>query len=188
MPILSTQTDPERVQLDGYIRQTACGDRDAFRLLYLALRTPVYRFALSQLHDCHQAEDVMQETFCSILRYAGSYHPGTNPRAWVFSIARNLVAAQRGDLAGTVPLDAIGDTLTLPDGQAALLDRLSALEALAILSPEEREILSLYLYAGLRQTEIARLLHIPYLKVRSRYGYAIKKLKIYYTKKERMQP
>ena len=184
-----SQSDPDRAQLDAYLQQTAAGDRNAFHLLYQALRTPVYRFALSQLHNCCQAEDVMQDTFCSILRYAGSYRPGTNPKAWIFSIARNQVAALKKDaLAGAVSLEAIGDTLTQSDGPTALLDSLSALEALSILLPEEREILSLYLYAGLRQTEIAQLLQMPYLKVRSRYGYAIKKLKAYYTKKERIQP
>ena len=95
MAEIDTDSIGDRTQLDFYLQKTACGDRDAFRLLYEALRTPIYRFALSQLHNCHMAEDVMQDTFCNILRYAGSYRPGTNPRAWVFSIARNQVAAAR---------------------------------------------------------------------------------------------
>ena len=183
----SSPTNPDGAQLDCLIQGIAGGDRDAFRRLYEALRTPVYRFALSQLHDLHRAEDVMQDTFFSILRYAGSYRSGTNPRAWIFTIARNhVISAQKAVSADALPLES--DLLWSSDGQEALLDSISALEALAILSREEREILSLYLYGGMRRTEIARMLKIPYLKVRSKYGYAIQKLKTYYTKSERIQP
>jgi DNA-directed RNA polymerase specialized sigma24 family protein len=58
------------------------------------------------------------------------------------------------------------------------------LAALQILTKQEREIVSLYVYAGFSQVEIAKELQIPYVKVRSQYGYAIKKLRAYYEKNE----
>ena len=49
--------------------------------------------------------------------------------------------------------------------------------AVAKLSETEREIISLYLFGGLKQTDIARIMGMPYIKVRSLYGYALKKLR-----------
>ena len=37
--------------------------------------------------------------------------------------------------------------------------------------------MSLYIFSGLRQTEIAQVMKMPYIKVRSKYGYAVKKLR-----------
>jgi RNA polymerase sigma-70 factor (ECF subfamily) len=45
---------------------------------------------LSILNDEEDAKDVMQETIVKIKFGAGQYRPGTNPKAWIFRIARNL--------------------------------------------------------------------------------------------------
>ena len=55
-------------------------------------------------------------------------------------------------------------------------------EALKTLLPQEREIVSLFVFGGLKQTEIAEIMNLSYMKVRSKYGYAMKKLKKYYLK------
>ena len=53
-------------------------------------------------------------------------------------------------------------------------------EALNRLKDIERQIVVLYIYAGFTQKEISKLLDIPYIKIRSMYGYAIRKLKVFY--------
>ena len=59
----------------------------------------------------------------------------------------------------------------------SLTDSIAVKEALSKLNSTEREIVSLYAFAGLKQTEIAKVMKMPYVKVRSVYGYAIKKLR-----------
>ena len=51
-----------------------------------------------------------------------------------------------------------GDTEGFEQTENAML----ALEALKTLSETERQIVSLYLYSGLKQTEIAKVLNLPY--------------------------
>src|ERR671925_534565 len=50
----------------------------------------LYRGALRLTRDPAQAEDLVQDTYVRALRYQASYHPGTNMKAWLFAIMRNL--------------------------------------------------------------------------------------------------
>lgn len=58
-----------------------------------------------------------------------------------------------------------------------LIDSITVREAIQKLTEIEKEILSLYIFAGLKQIEIAKVLQFPYVKVRSHYKYAIQKLR-----------
>src|SRR5207237_4082709 len=50
----------------------------------------LYRGALRLTHDPDQAQDLVQEAYVRALRYQHSYQAGTNMRAWLFAIMRNL--------------------------------------------------------------------------------------------------
>ena len=50
----------------------------------------LYRGALRLTRDSAQAEDLVQDTYVRALRYQASYRPGTNMKAWLFAIMRNL--------------------------------------------------------------------------------------------------
>lgn len=47
-------------------------------------------FAISLARDRHDAEDLVQETFLKAQRAFGSFTPGTNAKAWLFTILRRL--------------------------------------------------------------------------------------------------
>jgi RNA polymerase sigma-70 factor (ECF subfamily) len=50
----------------------------------------LYRGALRLTRDPAKAEDLVQDTYVRALRYQQSYRPGTNMKAWLFAIMRNL--------------------------------------------------------------------------------------------------
>lgn len=78
------------IKYDKYLQSIAEGNIDSLKQLYDEVHRQIYFFALSILNDEEDAKDVMQETFVKIKFGAGQYRPGTNPKAWIFRIARNL--------------------------------------------------------------------------------------------------
>ena len=172
-------------QLDLCICEIAAGNREALSQLYIEMKDPVFRFALSLVRSRQLAEDIEAETFLNIMQSACGYKPGTNARAWIFAIARNCCRDCMKENARLLTVDSESLDLLPTDanGLEQTENALLVLEAMKTLSETEQMIVSLYLYSGLKQTEIAKVLNIPYLSVRSKYGYAIRKLKRYFERK-----
>ncbi len=166
----------ECTDLDMCIRLIARRDHTALEELYKELADPIYRFSLMILHDSHLAEDAVQITFMKIMANAGSYRPKTKPRSWIFAIARNVCMDLHSEKVPVIE-DEILDSLTGNYDIDDLTDSISVRDAVKKLTTTEREILSLYIFAGLKQTEISKIMKIPYMKVRSHYKYAIQKLR-----------
>ena len=166
-------------QLNQCIINIATGSRKDLKDLYDAFDRVVFLYALSIVKDYHLAEDVMQETFLSIMKYASSYQNKSKPKAWIFTIAKNAcLQALEKSHSNELNNDGIETRFSYDEGLTK--EGLNTIESLNILSTIERQIISLYIFGGFKQTEIARLLDIPYLTVRSKYSYAIRKLKQFY--------
>lgn len=172
-------------ELDLCIIEIATGNKKALRQLYDEMKNPIFLFALSMIKDYQAAEDVEQETFLNIMKSARNYQSNTNAKAWIFSIARNCCIDSMKKQSKYISLDDDA-SMNIPSTNnqfASVENAIIALEALEQLEETERVIVSLYVYAGMKQTEIANVLNLPYLAVRSKYGYAIRKLKRYFEKK-----
>ena len=80
---------------DGLILRIAEGDTAALEVLYRQTSASVYGFALSILRDPTAAEDVMQDTFVSVMQSASSYQPSGKPMAWLLTSRRVYVACRQ---------------------------------------------------------------------------------------------
>ena len=176
---LSVQTTEEearrRRELEQLLLRTGQGDRDAFARLYSLTRDGVYALALSLLHDAHEAQDIAQDTFVKVWESAPAYRPQGSPMAWLLTVARNLARTrlrQGGRQVGLEAWNAI--PAAAPDVSPE--DRQLLQEALARLSPEERQIVLLHAAAGLKHRETAQLLELPLSTVLSKYHRGLKKL------------
>jgi RNA polymerase sigma-70 factor (ECF subfamily) len=83
--------------------------RAAFDAEALVHLDAVYRYALSLTRDRSEAEDLTQDTFLRAFRHWDQYTPGTNARAWLFTICRNLFRRRLERQAREEPTDT--DTL-----------------------------------------------------------------------------
>src|SRR5438093_6667720 len=73
--------------------------RDAFEAQALASVDSLYRTALRLTRVPADAEDLVQETYLKAFRSAGQFEPGTNLRAWLFTILHNSARNRARDRA-----------------------------------------------------------------------------------------
>ncbi|MGH9129990.1 MAG: RNA polymerase sigma factor [Acidimicrobiales bacterium] len=127
------------------------------------------------------ADDLASETFVCAFRARASYDPArSDARPWLYQIATNLVrshwrAEQRrlSDLATRHVEEApLGDPEAIVEAAAVAAAMPALAEALAGLTPDQREPLYLYAWAGLSYEQIAEALELPVGTVRSRLSRA----------------
>lgn len=165
----------QKRKLDALMKRVTEGDNDAFCLLYEATAKGIFAFAYSYLGKREDAEDVTQETFFAAKRKAHLYRPGTDVRAWLFQIAKNLSLDElRKKKNSAAPLgDALENTLSVKP-QLTELDALTA-----CLDEAEREIVLLHAVWQYKHREIAELTGTPLGTVTWKYKKALAKLRDY---------
>ncbi len=140
----------------------------------------LYRGALRLTRDPDRAQDLVQDTYVRALRYQHSYQAGTNMKAWLFAIMRNLFWDRfRGgrpedlsldDDTGDFALyDRLKDDSAVPEDQ--VLDRIAASEvvnAVEKLPPLHREVVLLVDVEGMSYKDAAEVMNVPIGTVMSR--------------------
>lgn len=122
-----------------------------------ALVPRVYAYVAYRVGDGADAEDVTSAVFERALRYRDSWDRSRGePIAWLIGIARRCIEDARDDRR-TVPLHDI--ELAAPTNlEETAADRLALADALASLSPRERELVALRYGADLSTRQIAAAL------------------------------
>ena len=170
------------------------GDVDSLAPLVARWQEPLFRFTCRLLERPEDARDVCQETFLRVLRQSSRFQDGARFSTWMYQIALNLCRDQlrrrrrwrflsagmqeddRGDGTGAIedrPAEGEGpaDVLARQERRAAVA------EALRELPPEQREVLILKEYEGLKFREIAAVLGCPESTVKSRMYYGLSGLR-----------
>lgn len=163
-------------KLENDIKKLADGDINALHDIYEQTKDSVFIFALRKLGNRSKAEDAMQETYLRIAKCAPSYHAGTNARAWIFGVCRNICRdMMKGPLCSDI--DELENEPSEADFSDALIENEDIKRALASLEKDEFEIIMLHIYSDMKLTDISEFIGITYNSVRSKYRYATKKLK-----------
>src|SRR5262249_47547018 len=160
----------------------------------LAQLDSLYRTALRMTNNPQEAEDLVQETMLKAFRFAHTYQPGTNLRAWLFRIL-NTSAINRYRRQAAHPTPS-----SLPEGEEFYLyNQIRDLNGQDLSQGAEEEVLSRYLdedvyqalndlpynfrmaviladIEGLSYKEIAEALQIPIGTVMSRISRARRQL------------
>jgi RNA polymerase sigma factor (sigma-70 family) len=141
------------------------GSHPAFEQLFARYRGPLYGFFRRRLNGDQRAEDLTQETFVAVIRASARYEPRALVRTYFYSIAMNLLAAERRKKFRDSPPGELAPEAVTNDAPDAVLWIRQALEKL---DDSEREILMLREYEQLSYAEIAELMKLPVNTVRSR--------------------
>jgi RNA polymerase sigma-70 factor, ECF subfamily len=160
----------------------AARNRAAFEAEALASIDSLYRTALRLTRSPADAEDLVQDTYLKAFRAADTFEPGTNLRAWLFTILHNTARNRARDRARdnvTIDSETVeqaadlltsgGDADATPEALLMRETLTPELQAAIDALPEAfREAVWLRDVEEFSYAEIAAMLHIPAGTVMSR--------------------
>jgi len=170
----------DRVTVSGDIlSRCQAGEPAAFRELFETHRVEVTRLVFRMTRGSAELEDLVQEVFVQVHKSLPSFRSEARLSTWIFRIAVNVVLMQRR-ASRTRPLMLVSrgepaqvDESGLPDEQLARRRRIEALYRIVDrMTEKKRTVYLLHELEGLAPQEIAKVLGVPVLTIRTRLFYA----------------
>jgi RNA polymerase sigma-70 factor (ECF subfamily) len=160
------------------VERLQAGDLEALGALYERLKTLVYRTALAVVQDPAVAEDILQESFLRLNRYAHRVDTSLPLEPWLYRVTVNLAYSwESRRRRWQIPLDGVIDYLVSPRSESpewrAELNEVQSevMAALHSLSFHQRIVIVLHYLNSLSLKEIAYVLDCPEGTVKSRLHY-----------------
>jgi RNA polymerase sigma-70 factor (ECF subfamily) len=171
--------------MDELGERLAQGDPAAFAALYDACADRLHHYLVVRLGSRDDADDVLQETFLRLARMRRRLAKVDNITAYVFATARNEASrfSARNPRHQTVADAAALYCETNADVQQQRETAEAVTAALARLTPEQREVITLRITLGMRLREIAQITGLPQGTVATRYRVAIGRLRDWFMRK-----
>lgn len=146
------------------VQRARAGDESALAAIYEQCHGPVYRYIYYRVGDAALAEELTAEVFVRMVARIHAFQEQGRPvLAWLYTIARNLVAdhLRRAGRAAAVPLDE-----SLPAGEdhqpSRVAERNEAraglLAALSRLTETQRQVILLKFMEARSNAEVAAIL------------------------------
>jgi RNA polymerase sigma-70 factor (ECF subfamily) len=154
-------------------------DTERFDALFAEHRRLVLAYALRRSAGAADAADAVAETFLTAWRRLDDVPPGEDARAWLLGVTRRVLANQRrGAGRRTALAGRLAEELSTQLAELAPPSDtdLAVREALGGLSEADREVLLLAAWEGLEPGEIAEVLGVRAVTVRSRLHRARRRL------------
>ena len=164
---------------DELLQATARGDETALAALYDQLALAVYGLAKRVIRDPSRAEEITQDVFLSVWRFATRFDPAKgSARTWVLTLThRRAVDVVRSDAAASRREQRVAATQDTPydtvlEEASNRLQGEQVRECLDTLTDLQRESVLLAYYGGYTYPEVSALLDVklPTVKTRMRDG------------------
>jgi RNA polymerase sigma factor (sigma-70 family) len=172
---LETQTDSALMEL------VQAGDTAQLALIFERHHVALFRYLLHMTRNRAVSEDLVQEVFFRVLKYAKSYDPDCSFASWLYGMAHNAYRDCRHKTRGERAPESVPEAQSaepIPEELfARKQDVLFLEEALQKLPEDRREILVLSRYQGLRYEEVAAILNCGVGAVKVRAFRALKELR-----------
>ena len=173
---------------EDLLQAVQSGDMDSLGVLIVRWERPLFRFVSRLLPQQDDARDVCQETFLRILKKSHRFKSGSRFSTWMYQIALNLCRDQArrrrrwglliaegrnlDEQSTRLPEDSTGDGNPVAHVERRQA-RSSVQRALGQIPQEQREVLVLKEFEGLKFREIAEILGCPESTVKSRMYYGL---------------
>ena len=156
------------------MRATAAGDQTAFAQLYDLVSAEVFGLVRRILRDPSQSEEVAQEVLVEVWKTAARFDPErASARTWIMTIAhRRAIDRVRNEQShrDRTERQARFDVIERDkvEAQPDPSERQAVREAIATLTPLQRQSIDLAYYGGCTHSEIAEHLDVPLGTVKTR--------------------
>lgn len=172
MQKLSTKEQLEKLLVELKGRNT-----EALKNIYEITKSEIFAFSLSIVKNYHDAEDIMHNSYITIFKNAHLYINDTNPKAWIYTIVKNIAYSKlRKDTKEDFLSDNELDEIAAAHQTLNTEDKILLKTLLNKLNEEERKIVIMHSLSGFKHKEISEILDIPLSTVLSKYNRSIKKL------------
>ncbi|MEX0647393.1 MAG: RNA polymerase sigma factor [Balneolaceae bacterium] len=167
------------------VKKVQQGDMTAFNLLIERWYSKIHRFAYRFFADDDEANEITQKTFIKVYQKVNHLNEPGNFSPWIYRVANNLCLDElkRAGRRKSSPLEAWVEQASESDhnSPAEVLETKELGEwiqkALLTLPDEQRVVVILKEYEGLKFREIADILEEPVNTVKSRMYYGLKALR-----------
>jgi RNA polymerase sigma-70 factor, ECF subfamily len=162
------------------------GDTRAIEYVVQQYAPALYRYAYYQLQDAMLAEDVVSEVMARMVGRVDKYVLESTPfQAWLFRIARNLIADHyrarkrrpQVSLETWLEIDPSQEPGGLDTQILDLPDREELMAGLALLTEEQRQVILLHVVEGWELPQVAKLLDRSVPSVKSLYYRGVQSLR-----------
>lgn len=160
-------------QLDKYIIDFMDGNEDSFDIIYEETKKSVYLSIYTLTKNKQVIEDLMQDTYLKAINSLKYYSIGTNFRAWISTIARNLTLnyLKRKNREELIDPYEREDLFKLNNDNHYLDFALSVLEGY------EKEIIIYRVILDMKFKEIANIISLPLGTVYWHYRNALRRIR-----------
>ena len=134
-------------------------------------------FAISLTRDYEEAKDLCQETLYKAFAYREKYEHGTNVKAWLFTIMRNIfINSYRRNIRKKAVVDTITYSQPSYVPSSDITIKLKEIEAAIHRLPSVFKVACILYLEGYKYHEIAFTLNEPLGTIKSRIYFAKKSL------------
>ncbi len=179
--------ETEKNRIKELIKSLQSGNKKDFDELYKLTAPKVYFIACKICRNEHDAKDILQETYITVLEKIDTIDPEKNFTAWLYQVAanksKNLLKFKKHYLLSEDETEIIEnlsseDLLFNPEEQVDLEElKNEVMAAIDKLSDEKRACIILMYFANLSVNEIAQSLDLSVSTVKNRLFAARKSLK-----------
>lgn len=175
------------------VEQIQRGDQQAFTVLMERWQTRIHRFAFRFFADVDEASEITQKTFIKVYQKVDTLDEPGKFSSWIYRVANNLCLDElkRAGRRKSRPLEASTTSRLRRAGSVEQMEasqnpakKLETKElgevlqkALLTLPDEQRVVIILKEYEGMKFREIAEILEEPENTVKSRMYYGLKSLR-----------
>ncbi len=168
------------------------GDLDRMGLLFERYNRQLYGFLFHMTYQREASEDMVQHVFYKMLKYRHTFTGDGEFVAWMYQIARNTIKDEakksnktRSHYDADDWADRIGGGTLADENLERKQAKAELYKAMAGLSDEHREVLTLSRFQELKHQEVAQILRTTEGAVKVRVHRAMTELKNIFKKLER---